>query len=1009
MKIKKKPAVSKLLTGQNIIGLNSGKKKKKLSKYAEGALFADIESKMMNALPKLYGHGGGHGDIAFDEEVTQGSARHNELLANKNKRGYFLAQQKSFADKGVTPKEISISKMFGIGDFDEDALPPNSEVAYEFDKGQDVLSLSDPSKGLQIFSSPSTGKEFITGMADPGVNPDFDLDFGNDIDMTLQEEAGYTAEKKVPELLTSQAKIQQDPNAFYKDASGNSTQMSKGAKWNESRGVYYDPETGTTYDPRAGTSTTESKAQYDPETGDVSFEQGGEFFKALGGILRETFQQGGKKKTTAELLPGELITELEPNKNVAANAEVEHGEYVKFPDGTVQSAFGEKHKDGGIDMLIPDGTKILSAKRMLTKDQVKTLNDDFDIKVTTKNSYAQAIDKYVDKIGLTKLYDEQEDLFKTLQESMKTDSEGTDRINKEYLSKKIHQIELQKEEKEKLKGGLFDQVFTMQEVGKRGEEKEEVEQFFAEGGISRESFQKVVNKYGLSEREGIELYKGNLPTRLMEGGKKESYGHGGEKGDEPKTVEEAQEMYAQGLISRAEADRYEVELAGIAAAGPVKFQTTSGDHEFSNQDQYARETQKSAEGAFGKITKENLPQVLNNLYQNFPDIVAEEYGVVYNDDGTIEFDKDIDFGSVSKKVENFQKRAQKRMEDTANMVLANPDSFSPEYVTSAQGYLDNETFDGTLARGIDSKQGQFTSGRFSLGINVVTPEEQQMLQSQGIFTTKQLQDAVDKGDVELSKPSLERLEGIRTLTPEGTDPDFAINSLVPETPAAPAEEIVTAPEKIAPDPTLGLVDDIVVPGKQYPKIFATPDQTPLPPSAMDAHLMGNVRLERIDPIRIGVETELQQTSDAIKLGTESLDNLPPNQRAAAIVALQANAQKGINDAIHKTNVVNASNAASAELFNIGQSGKESQLKLGNLLSFEQRQLTAKAKTQEEVRNYYDQLNRIKVNNFRNQQDMNLINTLAPDYTLSTDGRAIDFTPEGDFELQDRSKFKGLFG
>lgn len=813
--------------------------------------------------------------------------------------------------------------------------------------------------------------------------------------------------------------VKQKPGALYKDSEGKNVRVPEDAVWWEEKGVYQDRE-GNIYNPREGTVTRLST--YDSTKGKTetpTFEGGGEYknsyYQTLGNALRETFggqtfAEGGESKPSVqELLTGEEITSLEGDKNIQPNAELEKDEYVKFPDEATQKVVGEKHSKGGVDMHIPDGTKILSDKRKLTGDQAKKLKKEYDIKITSKNTYAEALDAYVKKIGLRKLYDDQEQLFEQLDKVVKDSfSEGSKRVNKEYLSKKIHNIEKQKEDKESLKTDFFDSLFTMQEVAKRPDEKEEMEQFFEQGGISREAFKNVVNKYGLSEREGIDLYNGKMPERLLEkkqdGGIKK-YPNGGEH-EVPKTLDEVQELYESGKITREEADRYEVELANIAAAPPVSFTTTLGSHEFSNEDVYVREEQSAGDAAFGNITEENLPMVLNNLYRNFPDIVAEEYGVVYNDDGTIEFDSDINFSEASEKVKHFQERANKRMTETANMIISNPDAFDAAYVQSAEDYLKNETFDESLARGIDSKLGNFTSGRYTLGIDVVTPDEKKELESKGIFTTNQLQNAIDGGDIKLSEGSLNRLEKLRTLTPEGADVDFTINTI------APVEEGKT-PEETPPGETPieeGPIEDTVnVPGKEYPRLFFTPDQSPLPPSAMEAHLLNQIKLQRIDPTRIGVETELQQASDAIKEGTAALDHLPPNQRAAAIVGLQANVQKGINEAIHSANVTNAQNLASAELFNIGQSGQEEQLRANNLLSFEQRQLTAKAKTEEEVRRYYDQLNRIAINNFRNQQDLNLLNTLAPDYSINSTGTGVDFTPEGEFKLQDNSKYKDLFG
>jgi len=744
-----------------------------------------------------------------------------------------------------------------------------------------------------------------------------------------------------------------------------------------------------------------------PEADRAQFKKDNPFYKKGRSRHLDYDLTGDGERTDSYTQDGVPINQATPEFELGgkkigeqANAEIEHEEYVKFPDEGVQRGYGEKHSKGGIDLEIPDGTKILSNKLTISKKDVKMLKKDFGIKATTKNTYSQVVDKYVKKIGLSKLYDEQEKLFEGLGKVIdESGSEGAARINKEYLSKKIGEIERQKEDKEGLKESMFDKMFTIQESSKPKESKEEAmqssEEFFETGGISREAFNKVTEKYGLTEQEGIDLVTG----------RKSKYPVGGTH-KAPVTVAEAQKQFEDGLITREEADNYEVELAGKER---IKFSTTSGAHTYSDQENYKREKQSASDGGFGKITKANIGEVLNKLYHQFPDIVAEEYGVTYNEDGTVAFDKNIDFSKMSAKVKNFQVKANKRMKETADLVLQNPESFSPEFVANAEAYKNNETFDDSLARGIDSKQGQFTSGRYSLGIDVITPEEQKVLSTQGIFTTKQLQAGVDDGSIDLSPGSLERLENIRALTPEGSDPDFALNVVPPaNTPAeAPPEDVSTldAPAAEIKENT-DIVDGIVPPAtKNYPRLFGSPNQTPLPPSAMEAHLLNNVRLERIDPTRIGIETELQQASDSIKAGTEALSHLPPNQRAAAIVGLQANVQKGINESIHKANIVNAQNQSSAELFNIGQAGREEQIRGNNLLSFEQRQLTAKANTEEEVRSYYDQLNKIHVNNFRNNQDLNLINKLAPNYTYN--GSTLDFTPEGEFKLQDNRNLKGV--
>lgn len=1038
-KKKKKTSVTKLLTGQHIKGLD---KKKSVSRYEEGALFSQVESQMKKMIPLSFQSGGmnrkypdggikptgGNDDtVTFDEEVVKGSARHKELLDQEKKYQSYLGQQEKYAplvDQFGEPINLTVDEFKRkYPQADQSYIPKGTTnvLGFTYNPGEGSYGQT-PAPPIYATTPDASGGRattFFPGYEDVASPPKYDVYDPLEGDTIIPEDI-YTPPVEPHKTVY----MKQRAGANYVDAEGKNVTAPMDAVWNSDNGMYYDAATGRVFNPYKGTVTVDPNFKaYDPGTattfvtGVPTFAGGGmkmeAYYTTLGDVLRDTFKtsfaEGGgkqKKESLPQLLAGDGITALEKSNKVQANAEVEDGEYIKFPDNTVQKAQGEKHANGGIDLHIPDGTKILSNKRMLTKKEAADLNKEHELNVTTKHTYSEAIDKYVAKIGLKRLYDDQEELFEQLKKVVDdSQSEGSSRVNKEYLSKKIHKIETQKEEKEKLKADIFDKLFTMQEVTKRSEESTDMDAFFEAGGISRETFKKVVNRYGLSEREGVDLYRGKMPTRFNK-----KYPDGGEHGDAPKTVEEAEQWYKEGKITREQADYYET----VLDIPPVKFNTTTGEHEFSNSAVYAREKQSAGEAAFGKITKENLPVVLNNLYRNFPDIVAEEYGVVYNDDGTVSFDENINFAEASKAVENFQTRAQTRMTDTANLVINNPDSFQPEYVQSAHDYLKNETFDESLARGIDSKQGQFTSGRYSLGIDVVTPEEHAELTAKGIFTTKQLQTAVDSGEVVLSQPSLTRLQTIRELTPEGTDPDFAINSLESGTgytpKAAPGE---TAVEPVVSTP---ITNDIKVPAKKYPKLFASPDQTPLPPSALEAHLMGNIRLERIDPVRLGIEPQLQQASDAIKEGSQALAHLPPNQRAAAIVGLQANVQKGINDAIYQANVTNAQNQASAELFNIGQSGQEEQLRLNNLLSFEQRQLTAKAKTEEEVRNYYDQLNRISVNNFRNNQDLSLLQTMSPDYSLNSSGTGIEFTPEGDWKVQDNSnlnfegggKYKKLF-
>ena len=196
-----------------------------------------------------------------------------------------------------------------------------------------------------------------------------------------------------------------------------------------------------------------------------------------------------------KLLTGEYIQGLKENSGIVPNAELEGDEYLQFPEGDIQKVVGNSHEKGGADMAIPDGTKIISKTLTLKADQAKRLKKIFDIDVTTKTSYAQAVDKYSAKIGLKKLNEEQEDLFNKMKSMLdKKIPEETLRVNKEYLSKKIFDIEQKKKEKETMRAEFFDRVFDMQETAKP---KGDSNPNYKNGGVSMEGFKKVAAKYGL--------------------------------------------------------------------------------------------------------------------------------------------------------------------------------------------------------------------------------------------------------------------------------------------------------------------------------------------------------------------------------------------------------------------------------------------------------------------------------------------------------------------------------
>jgi hypothetical protein len=192
--------------------------------------------------------------------------------------------------------------------------------------------------------------------------------------------------------------------------------------------------------------------------------------------------------------------------------------------------------------------------------------------------------------------------------------------------------------------------------------------------------------------------------------------------------------------------------------------------------------------------------------------------------------------------------------------------------------------------------------------------------------------------------------------------------------------------------------------QKYPRLYYTPDQSVLPPTGMEAHLAVQNRFGRLDPVRVGIEDQLQSISDSRRQVADKLQDMPQSQRTAAMATLLSQTQAAETQAATAANRQNTENLMRTEMFNVGQADKENVYSGNNLLNFEQRQLTAKAKTEEELRNYLDFNRKVALNNFRVQQNRNLMADIFPDYDTDFYGMKTLYDPEDkNWQVQDRSR------
>lgn len=722
---------------------------------------------------------------------------------------------------------------------------------------------------------------------------------------------------------------------------------------------------------------------------------------------------------TTKLLTGEYLKGLSPNSPLQPNTEVEKGEYLKTPDNEVVQAQEADHENGGVKVAIPDGTTMISNHLKPTKKQIREIEKSYGISVAPNDTYAKVVEKYTKKIGLEKLNNEQEELFKAIKAEQKKDvPQNTAQLNLEFLAGKVKSIEDKKKPLQEDRQKFFDYVYNLQEATKP---KSEAQPTMKLGG----EFETTAAKYGLTPEQALTILKQQniqLPTRP----------NGGEQGDEPK----------------------------------IKFNYNYRTNTFQpEEEEYQKATSEGAYGSFG--SRERTLQGIQQLYNNFPDYVEENFKDYVNigKDGKVTFKEGTTLKLNQKQdiVGKLQEGMGKRYEANYKVIMADPtlteeekakalkwyneEGFTHNRPISAdiagQGVVDKlkakgittygqlesklrtpeiknilkdvpeekrKTLEAYTVRNYDQKAGQFTLGRQSVAVDLVTPEDLKKLRAQGVTTVKQLEKNTDLLN-SLSDDSKARIKAFQNQVVVGQpDADFFIDPIkVPGQPkddaGTPKEEDKTVQTYVGEGKSVtDKAKDSLPPPQKPARWFYTPDQTPLPPTPLEAVTLGDIRLGRIDPVRVGIDTQLNEIEGQKRFIAQQLEGMPETQKASSIAMMLANSEKGINQAATQANQINAQNEASAELFNIGQADKEVIYGLNNLLNYEQRTLLGKAKTEEQLRGFYDQLRKVNITNFQNNQKLNLLDSMFPQYSLDFSGSRVNFDPDNPNQQVIRDSF-----
>lgn len=160
--------------------------------------------------------------------------------------------------------------------------------------------------------------------------------------------------------------------------------------------------------------------------------------------------------------------------------------------------------------------------------------------------------------------------------------------------------------------------------------------------------------------------------------------------------------------------------------------------------------------------------------------------------------------------------------------------------------------------------------------------------------------------------------------------------------------------------------------------YLFPDESPLPPSALQGTIKAERRFDRVRSSEIDVEPYLQDIKDREEAQVQSLEGLSPNVRAAVLANMRANSQKSESDVRNKIDTQNIQSQERAIYTNAQIQQREENASEQDRLAYEQRQYRAQALTDNDINNYFNQLQSINKQRFMDVHNLNLINATNED-------------------------------
>lgn len=402
-----------------------------------------------------------------------------------------------------------------------------------------------------------------------------------------------------------------------------------------------------------------------------------------------------------------------------------------------------------------------------------------------------------------------------------------------------------------------------------------------------------------------------------------------------------------------------------------KYSTIEGKNEYRG---IAEGKQSAVEGqAYGKVT---IEKALQNLYDNFPDLVEKELkdNITVDKQGNVKFKGNVKLSTQQEQIGKLQDSMNKRMKASADVILKNPDLFTEEAVKEAKRYVDEETFlDKTPGaedpknsiRGFDKMLGEFTSGRYALGLNILTPEDLKKAKDAGIKTFKQLK--ASPLYKQLDVKSKERVDKVSELA-GSTDADFLITEFTPE---KPATDLSVADKKINVQNNVRNV------------IPMLPQDLRMFPSAMQPLAKEEYRGTRLEPIKQTVEPYLaeQERMRQADVARYEMSGMSPESQEAMLATSLASSQLAANDARARVENANMQSQYQTDMYNAQARDREQIMNSQYNQDYQNKALASMANTERDWNRFYTQGNLQNRADFRTIEEYNALNATSDQYAL----------------------------